>query len=113
MRTKMDPARLIRIVIAVAFGLLVVIPLGMGIFYERRASEPPGRQAAFENASCKQCHPDVWNEWDGSMHARAWRDPTIQASFQNFGFDRKCQSCHAPEPRLFERAQNPSCARQS
>jgi len=42
----------------------------------------------------------VYGEWEASRHRRAWSDPNVQASFQHFGFDRKCESCHAPEPVL-------------
>ena len=32
------------------------------------------------------------------MHAVSWTSPQVQAAFQHFGHDRKCESCHAPVP---------------
>lgn len=32
------------------------------------------------------------------MHAVAWTSSDVQAAFQHFGHDRKCESCHAPVP---------------
>lgn len=107
MSTNVDSARVIRIITAVVLGTLVVVPVAIGIFAKLRSSQLSGHAVTVESGSCKECHPGVWNEWEGSMHARAWRDPTVQASFQSFGFDRKCQSCHAPEPRLFENLAEP------
>jgi hypothetical protein len=52
------------------------------------------------NRDCRRCHAEVWHEWAGSQHAQAWSADVVQASFRHFGFDRKCESCHAPEPVL-------------
>jgi len=50
------------------------------------------------NAACQKCHPAVWDEWQTSLHAVSWTSPNVQAAFQHFGHDRKCESCHAPVP---------------
>jgi hypothetical protein len=62
---------------------------------------------------CKTCHMDIWNEWHTSPHARAWNSDVIQAAFHNFGFSRKCQSCHAPEPILFTGLKQPPILRKT
>jgi len=49
-----------------------------------------------DNARCRDCHRQVWDEWQQSFHSKAWSDPNVQAAFQHFGHDRKCESCHAP-----------------
>jgi hypothetical protein len=53
---------------------------------------------AMTNADCRGCHQAVWDEWSGSLHAVSWTSPDVQAAFQHFGHDRKCESCHAPVP---------------
>src|SRR3982751_3195157 len=32
-------------------------------------------------AQCQTCHARVFNEWNGSMMANAWRDPVWRAAF--------------------------------
>ena len=63
--------------------------------------------------NCKNCHLDIWNEWHTSPHARAWNSDVIQAAFHNFGFSRKCQSCHAPEPILITGLKQPPILRKT
>lgn len=47
---------------------------------------------------CRPCHENVWRDWESSLHRRSFTDMPVQAAFRHFGFDRKCQSCHAAEP---------------
>ena len=50
-------------------------------------------------AQCQTCHPRVFNEWNGSMMANAWRDPVWRGAFllsaretSTFG------DCDTPDP---------------
>jgi len=86
---------------------IVVVSLLLlgGLLYVNRAPDDggklPGRQhAGMSNASCQKCHQEVWDEWSESRHAITFTSTHTQAAFQHFGFDRKCESCHAPEPVL-------------
>jgi hypothetical protein len=97
---KAQVARTVRIFVAAVFGLLIAALFVVTGINSRRTSIPAGDGAKLDHTSCQQCHQDAWREWEASMHARAWRDATVQASFGTFGFDRKCQSCHAAEPTL-------------
>jgi hypothetical protein len=77
---------------------------------ETRPAEP-GRLSFTHPSQCKQCHPEVWEEWAPSMHARATADPEARALSDNFK-TAECVSCHAPQPihstplggRVFERS---------
>jgi hypothetical protein len=60
---------------------------------------------------CRRCHEAVWREWDDSYHARSFSDFRVQAAFQHFGHDRKCESCHAPERLLVADPQQPIALR--
>lgn len=52
--------------------------------------------------TCKTCHPGHYNEWSGSMHAFASRDPVFRAMNQrgqretNGELGDFCVKCHAP-----------------
>ena len=74
--------------------------------------DPPPIQESFkitdfESAeTCKQCHPNHYNEWSGSMHAYALKDPVWfalhskeQTHFQeneNLDLGQFCIMCHSP-----------------
>ena len=76
--------------------LALVIALG-------RTSPPPSvapQSAVGENADCRKCHAEIGREWEASYHSKAFSDAQVQAAFEHFGFDRKCQSCHAPQGGL-------------
>lgn len=80
---------------------LICLPLAWIAWLARSGPDLPttaGALPVLSNQSCRECHADVWREWESSFHARAWSDANVQAAFRHFGFDRKCQSCHAPEP---------------
>lgn len=90
----------------VAFGVLCCFALGALILLGR--TSPPAAApdadatstAALSDKDCRQCHAAAWREWEASYHAKAWSDDNVQAAFQHFGVDRKCQSCHAPQAGL-------------
>jgi len=88
----------IRIALALVVCLSLATLLGLGRWRANRQADFAG--AVPSHKSCRQCHEAVWKEWEASSHSRAWKDPNVQAAFQHFGFDRKCQSCHAPRPVL-------------
>jgi len=52
--------------------------------------------------TCGECHPDKYEEWAGSMHALAFKDPVYQgelnAAIKAVGHDiaRQCEGCHTP-----------------
>ncbi|MBF0200666.1 MAG: cytochrome c family protein, partial [Desulfamplus sp.] len=52
--------------------------------------------------SCAECHPDKYDEWQGSMHALAFIDPVYQGELnlavQSAGYEvsRQCEGCHTP-----------------
>ena len=67
-------------------------------------------------ASCKQCHMQIYEQWRGSTHSNAFRDPIYQAFLRVVSEKSEgklnlfCVSCHAPlstvtsslPPRLFD-----------
>lgn len=72
-----------------------------------RTRLPRQETIGMANADCERCHQAVWDEWQASMHRVAWTSPSVQAAFQHFGHDRKCESCHAPSPVFVTGLANP------
>jgi hypothetical protein len=52
--------------------------------------------------TCAECHPQQFEEWTGSLHALAFKDPVYQGELnkavQAVGHDiaRQCEGCHSP-----------------
>lgn len=89
----------VRIVLAAAVCLAVAGLIVLGRSWTARQAERPNPlDTALDQNDCRECHPAVWQEWESSLHASAFSSPEVQAAFEHFGFDRKCMSCHAPEP---------------
>lgn len=63
-------------------------------------AEPPRAVSArgFESSeSCRECHADVWREWEGSHHRIAWSNPEVGRLSDGFR-NRECAACHLPLP---------------
>lgn len=77
-----------------------------GLFYPSRLQTRSGtitHPTQFTSARvCAGCHPDIFYQWDGSMHSRAHDDPlymnlSMMASSETEGLtDRFCAGCHSP-----------------
>jgi hypothetical protein len=52
--------------------------------------------------ACGRCHRKIYDEWKGSLHARAWVDPVYLMSSAPGGGPPKleCRACHSMEPIL-------------
>ncbi|MDP6538316.1 MAG: NapC/NirT family cytochrome c [Planctomycetota bacterium] len=64
----------------------------------------PAREAApartfTSSRQCRECHPQVYAEWESSWHRESWRDPDVVALSNNFA-NTDCIDCHAPRPVL-------------
>ncbi len=90
----------VRIVVVVLIVLALAALLYVG--FEPPATSRGGSGEADDQApgDCRACHEAAWREWAASYHARSWSDVSVQAAFRHFGFDRKCESCHAAQPVL-------------
>ena len=61
-----------------------------------------GSTLDFSNSeTCRECHPEVFEEWESSYHAMAFLDPLVRAKEQSNNFrEVGCIPCHAPAPIL-------------
>ena len=72
---------------------------------------PAGGISFTHPSECRSCHPEAYEEWSSSMHAKAVSDPEVRALSDDFR-STECQSCHMPQPihsspvggRVFERS---------
>ncbi len=93
--------RALRLAAALAVCLLLAGVVGYASWWSGWPARRMGPvRPRLAHRDCRECHVEVWAQWEASSHARSWKDPQVQAAFQHFGFDRKCESCHAPEPVL-------------
>ena len=52
--------------------------------------------------TCADCHPEKYEEWTGSMHALAFKDPVYQGELNlavkaaGHAISRQCEGCHSP-----------------
>lgn len=59
-------------------------------------TEPPVGLDSLRAKDCGQCHAEIYREWSGSMHAKAWTDPYYQVDFAFDGSQQICLNCHIP-----------------
>ncbi|MCB9916746.1 MAG: NapC/NirT family cytochrome c [Planctomycetes bacterium] len=81
---------------------LLLVALTGWILVEVFAPPPPpaAPQRFTTSTQCRDCHAEVYGEWEGSWHAQSWTDPDVLALSENFS-NTDCIDCHAPRP-VFE-----------
>lgn len=62
-----------------------------GMFTRTEARTLPRAQ------DCERCHQEVYREWEGSLHAHAFRSEGFRAASRG-GQAEACSGCHAPAP---------------
>jgi len=45
-------------------------------------------------SACQTCHPDNYDEWDGTGHSNAFTDEAFQSEWQSQGNPSECLECH-------------------
>jgi len=82
--------------------ILWALLAGCGGDKEPEPLEPLSREELMDPAACKDCHPDHYEQWSGSMHAYAADDPVFLAMEQRGQEETGgelgsfCVDCHAP-----------------
>jgi len=73
---------------------------------------PPARPGLLDKPeSCKECHLEIWHEWEADRHSQAWVGALYTEKSLNHT-DTSCFSCHAPRPILETGLDSPAEARQ-
>ena len=69
-----------------------------------------------EPETCGGCHPQQYEEWNGSVHALAFQDPVYQGelnkAFKAVGHEvtRQCEGCHSPAGMVTGEIKGPGLA---
>ena len=85
-------------VAAVVFSLIAIaglVALGMLL----KEPEEIVALGPMTSADCKQCHADLYAEWEDSHHEFAFNNPEVRKLSQDFR-NEECLACHAPRPVL-------------
>lgn len=92
----------LRIVIAIAF-LALVAWSASWVFSGGDAPQPAAGNAVADprfrwtsSEQCRDCHRDVWDEWQGSHHQIAYLNPEVRRLSEDFR-NKECQACHLPQ----------------
>lgn len=99
-------------ILALSLGILMamVLPSEAGEMKEKYPFFPsllnthtgkPLKVSDFEPPEvCAECHTEIYNQWNGSMHSHAWNDPVFQALWRmgtketNGLTEKLCAGCH-------------------
>jgi hypothetical protein len=76
---------------ALAGGCRPAVPFAERTFFSSAGQALPAAE------DCERCHQEVYLEWRGSAHARAWRSEAFRAATHDARVDA-CTGCHAPAP---------------
>ena len=67
---------------------------------EPEVDAPPAKPGVLESSrNCAECHSEIYAEWTGDRHAKAWVGELYIELSDNHS-DPNCFSCHAPRPVL-------------
>lgn len=56
----------------------------------------PDGLSSLSSKECGSCHESHYDEWQGSTHAMAWKDPQFQAEMAKESSPYMCINCHIP-----------------
>ena len=49
-----------------------------------------------DNEACGSCHVAIYEAWEASRHAQAWKSEAFRVASENYTLT-ECLSCHAPD----------------
>lgn len=84
--------RLFLIALNILIILVVNIPNGNAFSYVSPKAEANSEYLGPEN--CLTCHPLQYNDWNTSIHSKAYRDPIFQEMWEDRGKPDECLKCH-------------------
>ncbi len=87
-------------VVALFLAWRFVRPMNIFVVEDRfavpRHEEIPAGLGSLSARECGTCHEEIYREWSGSMHAKAWIDPYYQVDYVFDGSQQICLNCHIP-----------------
>jgi len=98
------------IIIVVVIALLLFIvwrlirPMNIFIVDDRFAwpvdtSKSPVMLGKLSAKECAACHQEFYDEWQTTIHSKAWTEPYFQTDWKFDGRQHSCRLCHTPLDR--------------
>lgn len=100
--------RTLIIVVAAAFIIFIiwrlVRPMNIFIVDDRFAwpvdtSQTPAVLGNLSAKECATCHQEFYDEWQTTIHSKAWVEPYFQTDWKFDGSQHSCRLCHTPLDR--------------
>ena len=87
---------------SVARHIFGILALGLSGWFLIAVFAGGGREEvaarAFTSSSqCRDCHAEVYTEWEQSQHSVSWTNPAVRFLSNDFA-NQDCIDCHAPRP---------------
>ena len=75
--------------------LLLAAWFGYALMTDETVAAPPMNFTSSQD--CRECHADIYAEWEQSHHAISWTNPAPRLLSNDFAKE-DCIDCHAPRP---------------
>ena len=62
-------------------------------------SQASGILANLSSKNCATCHQEFYDEWQTTIHSKAWVEPYFQTDWKFDGSQHSCRLCHTPLDR--------------
>ena len=62
-------------------------------------SQTPAVLGKLSAKECATCHQDFYDEWQTTIHSKAWTEPYFQTDWKFDGSQHSCRLCHTPLER--------------
>ncbi len=81
------------------FGVLLLGLAGWFLVsvFRPQGQDPATNRTFVSSQQCAECHPEAFEEWNGSQHSISWTNPRVRALSNDFA-NQDCIDCHAPRP---------------
>lgn len=104
MKKKSIIVSVIVIIVIVFFAWRFIRPMNIFIVDDRFAwpidtSQTPAVLGKLSAKECAACHQDFYDEWQTTIHSKAWTEPYFKVDWKFDGSQHSCRLCHTPLDR--------------
>ena len=104
MKKKSFVVSVVVIIVIVFFAWRFIRPMNIFVVDDRFAwpvdtSLTPAVLGKLSAKECATCHQEFYDEWQTTIHSKAWTDPYFQIDWKFDGSQHSCRLCHTPLDR--------------
>lgn len=104
MKKKSIIISVVIIIVIVFFAWRFIRPMNIFVVDDRFAwpvdtSQIPAVLGKLSAKECATCHQDFYDEWQTTIHSKAWTEPYFQTDWKFDGSQHSCRLCHTPLDR--------------